>query len=273
MGAYAGRQGSSMAWKIQELSHGWRARVWDESSAPDRVSQDDHLLIQRVGVVRAAVLDGVTPTLNTRRPCGQDGAVWAAGVARTAFRTTEGLEDAVAEANTLLCDPAITARDNAQATCVACDLHGTGEIEFIRAGDCEAWTRAPGQVWRSLFPDPMWTTQASSEWKAWAESHPGATRPERQNAQARLMADEARWNTTPLGLFVQVKVQRATANGINEIVLASDGARLNAQRMDDLDGWMDGLRSWEEVEMTGLAAEKRHDDVTVIHLFRAAPSL
>jgi hypothetical protein len=62
-----------------------------------------------------------------------------------------------------------------------------------------------------------------------------------------------------------------SVHGVTELVLASDGARLNERVLDDLAGWLGGLREWER-RRTHLcrAAEKTHDDVTVVRLTRAS---
>ncbi len=54
-------------------------------------------------------------------------------------------------------------------------------------------------------------------------------------------------------------------------MLASDGARLSEAVLDDLTAWLGELRQWEEQRSDlGRAAEKVHDDVTVLRLRPAA---
>ncbi|HTE62196.1 MAG TPA: hypothetical protein VK631_17720, partial [Solirubrobacteraceae bacterium] len=62
----------------------------------------------------------------------------------------------------------------------------------------------------------------------------------------------------------------------SELVLASDGARLSEPVLDELPTWIGGLRRWErERGSLARAAEKAHDDVTVLRLVggRAALAL
>jgi hypothetical protein len=61
---------------------------------------------------------------------------------------------------------------------------------------------------------------------------------------------------------------------VHELVLASDGARLSEQALAELPSWIDGLRAWER-ERAGerRAAEKVHDDVTVVRLTRGRAAL
>jgi hypothetical protein len=71
-------------------------------------------------------------------------------------------------------------------------------------------------------------------------------------------------------------VRRFALGGVLELVIASDGARLSERALDDIPGWLDGLRGWERGRPAlALAGEKRHDDVTVLRLSRArmAPAL
>jgi hypothetical protein len=54
------------------------------------------------------------------------------------------------------------------------------------------------------------------------------------------------------------------------LVLATDGARLRADRMEHLDAWLRELRSWESTHPreNGVLAAKPHDDVTVLWIER-----
>jgi hypothetical protein len=61
---------------------------------------------------------------------------------------------------------------------------------------------------------------------------------------------------------------------VTELVLASDGARLTADVLDELPEWIDGLRDWERRRAAWRrAAEKVHDDVTVVRLSRRRQAL
>jgi hypothetical protein len=69
-------------------------------------------------------------------------------------------------------------------------------------------------------------------------------------------------------------LQRFSLTGVFELVLATDGARLSEPVLDELPAWCGELRRWER-ERAGLAraAEKLHDDVTVLRLARARSAL
>jgi hypothetical protein len=77
-----------------------------------------------------------------------------------------------------------------------------------------------------------------------------------------------------LGRFERPVIRRFSAHGVSELVLASDGARLTEPVLDELPTWIGDLRSWERSRADlGRAAEKVHDDVTVLRLVRGRAAL
>ena len=95
-------------------------------------------------------------------------------------------------------------------------------------------------------------------------------RDRRHHAEERFLGRADAWASTALGRFAQPVIRAFSLSGVTELVLASDGARLGERALDDLPGWLAGLREWER-QRTHLAraAEKVHDDVTVVRLTRA----
>ncbi len=55
--------------------------------------------------------------------------------------------------------------------------------------------------------------------------------------------------------------------GFDELVLASDGARLARERQGELEGWLAQLRDYERNECQH--ETKPHDDVTVLRVLHA----
>ena len=82
--------------------------------------------------------------------------------------------------------------------------------------------------------------------------------------------DERSWRTAAIGRFPTPKLDRMDVRDWDVLVLATDGARLRADRMEHLDAWLRELRSWESTHPreNGVLAAKPHDDVTVLWIER-----
>src|ERR1035437_9691512 len=76
----------------------WIIDIWEDAQG-HCASQDESFCQERPDCLRVGVLDGVTPTVKTPRHAGVDGAIWAASVARTAFKYEAGLEECADAAN------------------------------------------------------------------------------------------------------------------------------------------------------------------------------
>src|ERR1700754_3724897 len=105
---------------------GWQVEAWEEASGDSAASEDGQLVLpdpagQRL---RVAVLDGVTPTRDTRSVVGVDGAMYAAAVARLALQdVARPLEECVLAANAHLFSASIgCSRDQAQTCVTAADV-------------------------------------------------------------------------------------------------------------------------------------------------------
>ena len=252
-------------------SMGWHIETWEEPSgkAP---SQDAQLVWPDPAAprLRVAVLDGVTPTNNCRSVVGVSGPMYAAAVARLALQRSQGeLADAILAANRHLHDRAVLrSRDQAQTCVTAADVFPDGRVDVVRAGDCDAWART-ADGWVPLGCGSALTARVAAAWEEWQAANASVTRDERHDAEERILGRSEAWTSTAVGRFERPLIRRFSLEGVYELVLASDGARLTELVLDDLPKWLEGLRRWER-ERAGLgrAAEKVHDDVTVVRLTR-----
>jgi hypothetical protein len=255
---------------------GWGIEAWEQPSggAP---SQDAQLVWPDPAGerLRVAVFDGVTPTRNCRPVVGVAGPMYAAAVARLALqRSGAALEDCVLEANRHLHDRTVTrSRDQVQTCVAAADLFPDGRVEIVRAGDCDAWART-ADGWVPLGCGTALTARVEARWDQWQDRNADVSREERHEAEEGFLGRPGAWTSTALGRFEEPVIRRFGAEGVSELVLASDGARLSEPVLDELPTWIGGLRRWER-ERTYLrrAAEKLHDDVTVLRLVRGRAAL
>jgi hypothetical protein len=113
------------------------------------------------------------------------------------------------------------------------------------------------------------TPDSATEWDAWQVAHRTAGRGLRHRAEERYLGRAEAWTATAIGRFSRPATQHFAARDIPELVLASDGARLSADVLDDLPAWLGQLREWERHrEELAVAGGKVHDDVTVLRLRR-----
>jgi hypothetical protein len=250
---------------------GWRIETWEQPSG-DAASQDAQLIWPDPGAprLRVAVLDGVTPTRRCRSVVGVAGPMYAAAVARLALqRSGSGLADSLLAANRHLHDRALgRSRDQAQTCVTAADVFADGRVELVRAGDCEAWARTAGS-WVPLGYGTALIPAVEATWEDWQGRNAHVSRDERHDAEERFLGRPEAWTSTALGRFARPVIRSFSLAGVTELVLASDGARLSAEVLDQLPEWIDGLRDWERRRAAWRrAAEKVHDDVTVLRLSR-----
>ena len=255
---------------------GWRVETWEQPSG-DAASQDAQLVWPdpTAARLRVAVIDGVTPTRSCREVAGVDGAMYAAAVARLSLQRSGGaLVDGLLAANRHLHDGTLPrSRDQAQTCVTAADIFPDGRIELARAGDCEAWART-ASGWMPVWFGTALTGSVADAWQAWQDANPGVTRDQRHDAEERFLGRRKAWTATALGRFERPAIRTFVVGNASELVLASDGARLTEQALDDLPDWLAGLRSWERTRAgSGHAGEKVHDDVTVVRVTRLRPAL
>jgi hypothetical protein len=248
---------------------GWQVESWEQPSG--RAGSQDAKLVwpdPALGRLRVAAVDGVTPSLRCRTVAGVDGAMYAAAIVRLALqRTDAALDRCVLAANSHLHDPALArSRDQTQACVTAVDVFADGHVEVVRAGDCEAWARTE-EGWVALGTGSALTPAVVAEWADWQRRNAGIGRDVRHDAEERFLGRRDAWTSTALGRFASPVLQRFAADGVLELVVASDGARLSERVLDDVPSWLGELRDWEDQRAhLGWAAEKVHDDVTVLRL-------
>jgi hypothetical protein len=241
---------------------------WEEAGEPGVPSQDQSLIHCARDRLRLAVIDGCTPTPETPRYLGVDGATWAASVIRATLQAEQSLNDSIAAANEFLFDPRIaSSRARPQAVFVVAELAGD-RGELVRGGDCEAWVEREGR-WERVFERSMLAPGAEREYRRWKAEHPHAGRRELFQIEEELLGVREAWNSTALGRFGEPLVERATIEGgFSRLLLASDGARLDGDRVGRLEHWLERLRHWERYELREHPSCKVHDDVTVLRASR-----
>jgi hypothetical protein len=251
---------------------GWRVETWEQPSGAD-ASQDAQLVWpdHAASRLRVAVLDGVTPTRRCRSVVGVAGPMYAAAVTRLALQRPESeLTERLLAANRHLYDDALDrSRDQAQTCVTAADVFPDGHVELVRAGDCDAWART-GAGWSRLGTGTALTAAVDAAWTRWQDGNPDAGRDERHDAEERLLGVPDAWTSSALGRFGDPVIRTFSLGGVSELILASDGARLTERVLEDIPGWLGRLRGWErQWAPRRRAAEKVHDDVTVVRLTRA----
>jgi serine/threonine protein phosphatase PrpC len=254
----------------------WRIEAWEQPSG-SAASQDAQLVWPDPAGerLRVAVLDGVTPTRHCRSVAGVAGAMYAAAVARLALqRSGTALSECVLAANRHLHDRTVArSRDQVQTCVTAADIFPDGRIEVVRAGDCDAWART-ADGWVPLGCGTALTPPVATAWDEWQHRNAHVSREERHEAEERFLGRPHAWTSTALGRFEHPVIRSFTLEGVSELVLASDGARLSEPVLHELPSWIGGLRRWERARVgLGRAAEKVHDDVTVLRLVRGRAAL
>ena len=257
-------------------SRGWHIETWEQPSG-DAASQDAQLVWPdpRAPRLRVAVFDGVTPTRNCRSVVGVAGPMYAAAVARLALqRPGSELAGSLLAANRHLHDRSVVrSRDQAQSCVTAADVFPDGRVEVVRAGDCDAWARTT-DGWMGLGCGSALTAPVAAAWEDWQSRNADVGREERHDAEERFLGRPDAWTSTALGRFARPRIQTFRLAGVSELVLASDGARLSERALGDLPAWIADLRRWErERADKRYAAEKVHDDVTVVRLTRGRAAL
>ena len=251
---------------------GWLVETWEQPSGA-AASQDAQLVWPDPAAARlqVAVLDGVTPTRRCLDVVGVAGPMYAAAVTRVGTpRAGERVDRRSAGGDRHLRDRCGHPLPDQAETCVtAADVYPDGRVEVVRAGDCEAWARTAAG-WQHLGTGTALTPATEATWQRWQDRNSRVDRDRRQDAEERFLGRAEAWTSTALGRFAHPVIRAFSVSGVTELVLASDGARLSERMLDDLAGWLAGLREWER-QRTHLsrAAEKVHDDLTVVRLTRA----
>lgn len=242
------------------------ATVWEEAAAASGASQDAWLAVERPYGFRVAVIDGSTAPWDARGRAGVDAAAWAAGVVRCALASDQEMVEALERANAELHQPALRSQAQSMATVLCVEPAGDGLL-LVRGGNCEAWISSGGR-WQSLFGG-QWPDDVVDAYKTTIAANADASAREISELEERIFGTADAWVSAPPGRFPQTKLEQASwAGEWDELVLATDGARLDHDRVAALDDWLGEIRAWERDARKGYAAEKRHDDITVVRLRR-----
>jgi serine/threonine protein phosphatase PrpC len=243
--------------------------VWEEPSlGVKRASQDASLVMPffdglgALGGIRLAALDGVSPHPDSDGALGVDAGVWASRLTRIALESHRLIDDALEDANVWLYDDTLNPWLRARTQVVACDLAGE-DAYLVRAGDCQAYAKRAG-VWEQVFADLVSPEEALRRNALYGHlSLDDLLRQAEDESQDSPSEWDPETPTQPLGQFEEPALERQTLAGVEELVLASDGARLTVPALLDLEGWLKELRSWEAVAPEA-EPWKRHDDVVVV---------
>jgi hypothetical protein len=259
-----------LAKSVTILELGSWLRLGVETWESPIAGQDDVLVSGRETYARLAAIDGVTPVEGALSPLDTDQARYAAAIVRAALADEGTAGDALAAAGRFLHDARLpNSRSQAAAAVVAATISRHG-MEIAVAGDCAAYLRR-ADTWFEIGAIDALTPEANSRWRDWVSQHPDATRAEHHAAEIDLVGSPDDWQNPAVGAFPAAKPQIAFLdNDWDELVLTTDGSRLDVSLLGRLESWLTGLRDWEEAHASelGRGGAKVHDDVTVI---RARP--
>jgi hypothetical protein len=232
----------------------------EEALRPHEVTQDSSLVSVRDGVLRIAAIDGVTPSPDTPSRFGLDGAAAAASVVRACLLAPVGITAAISAASADLYTPGLSLSANSAACVAAADISlSDGVVEIVRAGDCEAYAQAPDGSWRALFG------RAASEWAdeaCRAAGWPFISTPEYR----RIWDTPGAWLTNAVGSVPVPVVEqvRLDPDDWSCLIVASDGAHLDAERASRLDEHLASLCG-DCHEGPGYLS---HGDITIVRVRR-----
>jgi hypothetical protein len=232
-------------------------QVWCVRGAGSPVSQDDWLVEWLPGgVLRVAVLDGVTPW-ESEHPSGEDAAVWAAGVARTAARAVASPAEVLEQAHrTLWRADLVPSRRRPSVSAAVADLtahhNATGaalSVQAASAADCEVWAHDDagwGLVVGGDALDPAWRRL----WEQRRAANPQWSDAERLAAEAAFLDDPACRPYPAVGRQEPLTLREGGREDCGAVVVASDGAKLGMVALDDLPGHLDAVCSDGAADMT-----------------------
>jgi hypothetical protein len=240
--------------------------LWSEKSPDASCNQDSYLIDERSDGLRLAVLDGVTPMTPEPWRLGLDRARYAAEMVRAALLANCSVKEAAEEAHRLIYRPEIPSyRDQPMTALVAADVAPSGDWSRVSIyGDCEAWVRRSGD-WQMLDAGDTLHPLARQGYQGLVARRDEMSFRELRVAEGELLADESYWRRTCIGQFEAIQCADFALVEWEALVLASDGALLNPERIHRLDEWLGELREWENGP-ENTRRFKRRDDVTVLRL-------
>ena len=219
------------------------------------ISQDDWN-VERVGNrLRLAVADGVTPWRSPAHPVGEDGAVWAASVARAASRTVGHVTDVLAAAHSALYDGTVTpTRRRLGAALGVADITISDRALHVQAAACadvDIWARTDSR-WAHLAGADALAPGWREKWEQHKQKHPELCGEKLLEEEARIL-DRADTRSSPAaGRDSTIHPSGGTLSDVNELVVASDGAHLDVGRLDNIEHTLHML------------CRQSHGDLTVI---------
>lgn len=214
---------------------GWRVSVLERTAGARRHSQDASLVLERPdGRLRAAAIDGVTPWDPDARVMGLDEATYAAQIVRASLVADAEAAECLAAANAVLHRAGVhPSRAQRMAGAVVADLTPSGTAVVTQAGDCPAFVRL-GDRAEAIVPERAVADSRRERLEELRSRRPVVDDREAWRAhlaeEAELLEGPQAWRTTAIGRFPEPRLYVAeVAAGWDELVLASDGAGLDAR--------------------------------------------
>lgn len=213
---------------LSDVGHGWRIWSWEEPRLPGEIGWDTNLIANLGPMMRLAVADAAQDEHAVDSAQAARSTHTVRGWLRTTIDPTQALRGAAAE----LRDPTLVPRQrNPWAATAVVDIHRhTGHATAVRVGDSEVWVKTNNQ-WEPVFPDNLLTA-----------------------------ADP---NTPPADHPVEPKLEHANLGVVEEVIVATDGARLTPDRCAMLAHW---LSHDIQIRIEGDATEhlSPHDDIAAL---------
>lgn len=177
------------------------------------------------------------------------------------------LTKALAGASNDLHDRAVRLRQrNPLATVAVVDVDRvTGHATATRCADSEVWVKTRG-VWEPVFPGDMLTEAARNAWEFATRGMTGQPPEDVWAVQERLLDDPDCWVTPALGFAAKPRPQTVALGVIDEVIVSTDGARLDPERCAELSGWLShGIQQFPSADWPHPSP---HGDLAVLHAVR-----
>lgn len=243
---------------VTDSAQGWAFTVYEASASCHQVSEDHWFYAQPAHALRVGVLDGVTSTDRTYHVGPITGGRLAALHAAECLRQRGCLvEEALAQANRQIRDinpqRPMRSRDRPQAAYAVAEITPQDVTCWVGC-DCEVWIRRDRE-WARLAKHDMLRAGARKDLNDLKQRYRSLPRPQYLDHEAKLLEDRMLWNSTALGRFEQIKLMREHAIGWDELVLATDGAKLDVEALEDLPAHLETVSS-----------DPDRDDICLLHL-------
>lgn len=213
----------------------WHGFTWDEACDRSQPSFDRVFITEHPESLRLGALDAAVAPWHDRDQVGADldAAVEVLGCEldlRSAVCEVNGALVARGEQRGARCS-----QDNTLVCAAVCDLDlASGEVRALVAGDCEVWVHHGG-AWEPLAPGDMLTSAARRRYERGVAAQGAASAWE---VQREVLDDPAAWERPYLGAWDPPRCVETRRSQVDAVVVSSDGARLDASRLEDLHGWL-----------------------------------